>query len=39
VEKGVVDLQGGFKPSFAVMSALYHATRQIGAVPDVGRRR
>lgn len=32
VQKGVVDLAGNAKPAFAVMSSIYHATRQIGAV-------
>ena len=33
VEKGVVDLNGNLKASFAVMSALYHAVTPIGPAP------
>jgi glycosyl hydrolase family 2 len=37
VQKGVVDLYGNEKPSFAVMQAYYHATQQIA--PAIRRRR
>jgi beta-glucuronidase len=30
VEKGVVDLLGNIKSAFGVMSAIYHATAQVG---------
>ena len=30
VQKGLVDLAGNQKPVWSVVSALYHATRQIG---------
>jgi beta-glucuronidase len=29
-EKGMLDLYGNHKPAFAVMSSMYHATRQVG---------
>ena len=29
-EKGLVDVYGNEKPSFGVVSGIYHATRQIG---------
>jgi beta-glucuronidase len=32
-EKGMVDLYGNHKPSFNVMSSIYHATQQIGGAP------
>jgi beta-glucuronidase len=31
VHKGLVDLNGNLKPSFSVVSAIYHATAQFGA--------
>jgi beta-glucuronidase len=33
VEKGLVSPTGGLKPAFAVLSAIYHATVQIGPPP------
>ena len=36
LHKGLIDLQGVAKPAFAVVSAIFHATRQIAPAPRRG---